>query len=375
MRNAYITFTDCITPLGQNVEETYSGILLHKTCICKNERGNLSASFSLSQQVSFFGGFFSFENPAASAMLRVILKRLINKYSVSLQDTKTLLVICSTKGDIEQLSKQHPTPLLDLSAKMKALFNAVNPPVILSNACISSLHGLIYAKRLVAAGLYNNVIVTGVDAETEFIRSGFTSLMATSNEPCRPFDAARNGINLGEAVTVALVGAEPQGRFPVKVAGGAVSNDANHIAGPSRDGSGLSRAIMGCMKNSEIDLKNKNAFFSPHGTATVYNDEMEAKAFFTAGLNHLPAIAYKGYFGHTLGASGLLELIVGLETMKSGVMPVSMGYQDHGVSQPMNFRTLSDGNGKNAPYQYYLKTGSGFGGCNAAVLLERVIIQ
>jgi 3-oxoacyl-[acyl-carrier-protein] synthase-1 len=371
VRNAYITFTDCITPLGINVEETFASILLHKSCISKNDRGTLSASFSLSQQVGFLGKSFSFENPAASMMLGVILKRFTNRYSVSLQDAKTLLVICSTKGDIEQLSTKHPTPLLDLSEKMKVLFNAVNPPVIISNACISSLHGIIYAKRLVASGIYNNVIVTGVDAVTEFIQTGFTSLMATSANPCRPFDAARNGITLGEAVSIALVEAEPKGIFPVKVAGGAVSNDANHITGPSRDGSGLYRAIVGCIKNSKVDLKNKNAFFSPHGTATIYNDEMEAKAFFAAGLSHLPAVAYKGYFGHTLGASGLLELVVGIETMKSGIMPVSLGYEEHGVSHPMNFRKLSDENGNQAQYHYYLKTGSGFGGCNAAVLIER----
>lgn len=373
MRNAYITFADCITPLGPNIEQVYAGILRYKTGINKNERGNLSASFSLSQQMNFFGKHFSFDNPAASTMLGVILKRLTDKYSVSLQDAKTLLVICSTKGDIEQLSEKHPTPLLDLGIKMKALFNLANSPVILSNACVSSLHGLIYAKRLVASGIYDSVIVAGVDAETEFIRKGFASLMAISNEPCRPFDAARNGITLGEAVALALVEPEPLGNFPVKIVGGAVSNDANHITGPSRDGSGLLRAIDGCLKHSGIELKYENAFFSPHGTATVYNDEMEAKAFYSAGLNHLPAIAYKGYFGHTLGAAGLLEVVVGLETMKSGIMPVSMGYEVLGVSHPMNFRKLSDGNGNNSPFQYYLKTGSGFGGCNAAVLLERVI--
>lgn len=371
MKEVYITSTDCITPLGASANEVFSRMLENKTGIRSNESGGYAAAFTVMQQEQIFGKIFSPQYPAASAMLETILDRLHQSGAVSLQHKNTLLVICSTKGDIEALSGRYTTPLLGLGIKMADRFRAANTPVIISNACISSLHGLIYARRLVASGAYDQVVVAGVDAETEFITSGFASLMATSSDPCRPFDERRNGITLGEAVAVAVVAPAPAGAAPVKIVGGAVANDANHITGPSRDGSGLFRAIDRCLKVAGTDLKNEAAFLSPHGTATVYNDEMESKAFFTAGLNGLPAVAYKGYFGHTLGAAGILEAVIGLETLHSGTLPVSTGYERDGVSHPMNFRKPADGPSRNNTFRYYLKTGSGFGGCNAAVLFEK----
>jgi 3-oxoacyl-[acyl-carrier-protein] synthase-1 len=106
---------------------------------------------------------------------------------------------------------------------------------------------------------------------------------------------------------------------------------------------------------------------SAHGTATVYNDEMESKAFASAGLLHAPVHSLKGYLGHTLGAAGILESVLLIESMRRGQTIVSAGFETSGVSQPVNVTTSSE----SVDIRHALKTGSGFGGCNAAVIWSR----
>src|SRR5690606_27009835 len=114
---------------------------------------------------------------------------------------------------------------------------------------------------------------------TQFILSGFQSFHAVSQEPCRPFDARRNGINLGEAAATVILSTDPpgDGRPVIKCTGGAITNDANHISGPSRTGEELAQAIGAAIAEAGID-KSEIDFISAHGTATIYNDDMESKA-------------------------------------------------------------------------------------------------
>jgi 3-oxoacyl-[acyl-carrier-protein] synthase-1 len=116
------------------------------------------------------------------------------------------------------------------------------------------------------------------------------------------------------------------------------------------------------VKSAEID------YISAHGTATPFNDEMEAIAFNRLALNNAPVNSYKGYYGHTLGASGLLETIIGLESMQHNRIYASLGYDVPGVSQPINVIAQN----KDAAINYWLKTASGFGGCNTAVVFKKI---
>jgi 3-oxoacyl-[acyl-carrier-protein] synthase-1 len=200
--------------------------------------------------------------------------------------------------------------------------------------------------------------------------SGFNSFKALSDEPCRPYDAARKGITLGEGCGTLLLTSDEnllnKNDKKIIVAGGSVSNDANHISGPSRTGEELALAVTNAIKEAKCGTAID--FISAHGTATVFNDEMESKAFSVAGLQNVPLNSMKGFFGHTLGAAGVIEAVVTLETMKRNVLLPSPGFQNSGVSEQLNIITQTEMREVNTS----LKTASGFGGCNAAVIFKSI---
>ena len=300
-------------------------------------------------------GIFSIKNALASCSSELDLSR-------------TLFVFTSTKGNIEWLGLQpDERNRLTTSARIIAKGAGIQTkPIVISHACVSGVTGLIYALHALQSGKYDTAIVTGADRLSRFVISGFASFQALADEPCRPFDAARKGINLGEAAATIILsitaGSEPLARL----CSGATSNDANHISGPSRTGEELAMAIRQSLAAADLN-PGDIAAISAHGTATVYNDEMESKAFALAGLLHAPAHSLKGYLGHTLGAAGVLESVLLVESMRRGQTIVSAGFESSGVSQPVNVTMRSE----SIDLPYALKTASGFGGCNAAVIWSK----
>jgi len=144
----------------------------------------------------------------------------------------------------------------------------------------------------------------------------------------------------------------------VSVGEGAVTNDANHISGPSRTGEGLYLAIRETLQgHDEVDM------ISAHGTATLYNDEMESLALKGAGLQNIPVHSLKGFLGHTLGAAGVLESALAVAAMKRNCQIPTLGYRDHGVTGNISVTTSPD----RTEINNLLKVASGFGGCNAAI--------
>jgi len=293
--------------------------------------------------------------------------------NINAKDKRTIMVVSSTKGNVSLMESQPVDEALKkrmslpVSAKLIAdYFQCSNTPVIISHACISGLVALITGMRLLQSGAYDNAIITGADIITKFILSGFQSFHAVSNEPCKPFDANRNGITLGEgAATIILSVNKPHGDAIV-LSGGSVSNDANHISGPSRTGEELYQAIEAAMKEAGID-KQQVDMISAHGTATIYNDEMESKAITLAGLQTVPLNSLKGFFGHTLGAAGLIETAVSVYSLKQNTMIGTPGFSTPGTSKMVNINAgLQTGE-----YHCCLKTASGFGGCNAAIVLQK----
>jgi 3-oxoacyl-[acyl-carrier-protein] synthase-1 len=121
----------------------------------------------------------------------------------------------------------------------------------------------------------------------------------------------------------------------IKVLGGSVSNDANHISGPSRTGEELAFAINSALKDAGKQASDID-FISAHGTATVFNDEMEANAITIAGLQNVPLNSLKGNYGHTLGAAGLIESIISIQSLKQGLVLPTYGYQENGVTNAVN---------------------------------------
>ncbi len=296
------------------------------------------------------------------------VKKALDSLDEVIDLSQTVFILCTTKGNIELLG-QVPDErlLLHRSAKIIAEDNSITTkPVVISHACVSGVIALQQGLRLLQAGRFRHAIVTGCDRFSRFVLNGFQSFQAISDEPCRPFDAARKGITLGEAAATIILSTQKNDNILGSLVGGATSNDANHISGPSRTGEELSAAIDRAIAEAGISAA-QIGMISAHGTATPYNDEMEAKAFEHSGLLNSPVHSFKGYIGHTLGAAGVLESAMVLESLRHQALIPSAGFEDLGVPKPINVtRKLQP-----ATIGYTLKTASGFGGCNAAIVWKK----
>jgi len=293
-----------------------------------------------------------------------------------LPDTRrTLLVISTTKGNIDLLESRYTAVfshtriyLWELARVVKNFFGFYNPPLIISNACISGVVAMMTAMRYLQNGDYDHAVVTGGDIASEFVISGFQSFQALSPSPCKPFDAERNGLSLGEGCGTIVLSTNPEltGILPIRVRGAATTNDANHISGPSRTGEELGFAIVQAMKQAEL-VPEQIDYISAHGTATIFNDEMESKALEWCRLTQVPVNSFKGYWGHTLGAAGILESVAAIWSLRNNVLYRSAGYTTCGVPAPLNI--ISEN--RISTLNTCIKTASGFGGCNAAILYHK----
>ena len=296
------------------------------------------------------------------------------KSKIDLENPKTIFIISTTKGNISLLENENDqwpyTQRISLhhSAKLVSeYFGNPNQPIVISNACISGVLALITGMRLIQSGLYDHAVIAGADLITKFILSGFFSFQAISEEPCKPFDKSRNGLTLGEAAGTIILSSQADKMQPkICIAGGATTNDANHISGPSRTGEELSVAINQTIAEAGISHELID-FISLHGTATLYNDEMEANALTLSNLQNTFANSLKGYFGHTLGAAGIIETVMSVHSMKNNLLIPTLGYQESDVSKQIKIIQNIQG----MPLNYCLKTASGFGGCNASLLLSK----
>src|SRR5690606_7758 len=305
-------------------------------------------------------------------MMLFSLKNVVDASKIPLNENVGL-IISTTKGNIDVLEKDSNFPesrayLSELGKTIQNFFGFKNEAIILSNACVSGVLAISGAKRFISEGKYDHVFITSGDLITKFILSGFNSFQALSAEPCKPFDKNRVGINLGEATVSVLVTSSEENlpKEAVEILGDSTCNDANHISGPSRTGEGLFRSVKAAMKEANI-TSNEIDYISAHGTATEFNDEMEAIAFNRLGMEKIPMNSLKGFFGHTLGASGLLETIVGMHSLEKNTLFISKGFDELGGSKKINIIK------KNTPKKLsiFLKTASGLGGCNTAVIFKK----
>ena len=292
----------------------------------------------------------------------------VQEAGIDASSARTGFVLSSTTGNIELLGipendfGRERIHLWHTAALLSGFFNNPNIPLTVTNACISGAAAQIAAFNMLEKGLYDHVVVTGVDMASDFIVAGFQSFKSLDPERCRPFDARRKGLNIGEAAATLVFGkADGKG---ISLIQGNVRNDANHISGPSRTGEGLYRAL--CHTLQDVPPRDIG-FISAHGTATPFNDQMEAIAFARAGLDHTPVFSLKAHFGHTMGAAGILESIISIMALEEGVVLPSMGYKEHGVEGELNVSTVTAHTDK----RFMVKTLSGFGGCNAALLYQK----
>lgn len=287
---------------------------------------------------------------------------------------KVLFIVSSTKGNVELLEdeqeqgSQTATYLWHSAQQIARHFGNPNTPIVVSNACISGCAAQLAAFNMLQySDQYEFVVVIGAEVLSKFIISGFQSFKALSPERCKPFDANRCGLNLGEAAAAIVYARtdkpEELAAGTVIMEAGAVSNDANHISGPSRTGEGLLRAIRKVTENFDT---SRIAFINAHGTATLYNDDMESVAINRAGLQNCPVNSLKGYYGHTLGAAGVMEVILSSIALQKHRILRSMGSETPGTASPINVCLQNS----NTDGDAFMKLISGFGGSNAALLFS-----
>lgn len=378
-KEVYITDYNCVTPLGFDVSSNWnallegkSGIGLHK--IIENQEPFYASMIDSDGLENEFNKFF---NKAQSdnftrleKMFLLSLKPLVEKHQIS---ERTAFILSTTKGNISLLKNQTSLPegvfLSNLAQKIADFFGFKTQPIVVSNACVSGVMAIAIAKNMIQAGKYKDAFVIAGDEISEFVISGFNSFQAIGTGICKPYDKNRDGINLGEATAAVYITSEPKNNeiFSFKVLGDSAINDANHISGPSRTGDGLFASIRNAMAEANI-IAEKIDFISAHGTATIYNDEMEAIAFNRMELQHVPLNSMKAYYGHSLGAAGLLESIISMESALHNTLIPSKNFEVTGTYQPLNIIKEN----QPAEIKYILKTASGFGGCNAAIVLEKV---
>lgn len=376
-KNVYITETNCITPLGFDVESNWSAMLDGQTGIQSFQNDLLpgipfNASVINTNKIN--ASFEKFEQNTnftrLEKMIILALQPMISKHTIT---PKTVFILSTTKGNITALENENNTiqsaQLSHLAKKIAHYFDFSSEPIVVSNACVSGILAVAVAKRMIQTGLYDDAFIVAGDEVSEFVLSGFNSFQAMSESPCKPYDKDRNGVSLGEATAAVYVTSDESkvNSKSVKVIGDGSINDANHISGPSRTGEGLFRSIQSAMQEAQISA-NKIDYISAHGTATMYNDEMEAIAFNRLHLENVSVNSLKGFFGHTLGASGLLETVLAIESANRNQLMTSKGFDELGVTQSINIITEN----KEKQVTCFLKTASGFGGCNTAVLFEKI---
>ncbi|WP_353148391.1 beta-ketoacyl synthase N-terminal-like domain-containing protein [Chryseobacterium sp.] len=374
-KDIYITDYNCVTPLGFNVNTNWNALLDGKSGVTLHQIIDHQESFYASMidseklEEEFNKNFDQHSFTRLEKMLLLSLLPLIKNHSIT---EKTAFILSTTKGNISLLKDQPELPegvyLSNLARKIADFFGFKTKPIVVSNACVSGVMAIAVAKNMIQTGKYSNAFVIAADEISEFVISGFNSFQAIGTEPCRPYDKNRTGINIGEAAAAVYITSDPSEheKFKFKVLGDSAVNDANHISGPSRTGDGLYASIKNAMTEANVSSEQIH-FISAHGTATLYNDEMEAIAFNRMELQHVPLNSMKGFYGHCLGASGLLESIISMESALHNTLIPSKNFREMGVSQPLNIIQKN----QSANIRYILKTASGFGGCNAAIVLEK----
>lgn len=373
MTDVFISADSLITPFGIGSQLAFDEIKSGKTAIQKHPNSDFSSNELYAAIIEEKDEWFSHLNLDDSytrleKLIILCLKNLFESNQLKISD-KTLIVLSSTKGNISVLDNPNQNfpreraYLTSLTQKIESYFQIPNPIQIVSNACISGSLAIEYAKRWIQLGVYEDAIVIGADEVSKFIVSGFESFQAVSSTFCKPFDADRTGINLGEAIGAVYLTKSPT-ENSVKILGSGNYNDANHISGPSRTGEGLYRSIQKAMEDSRVEID----YISAHGTATLYNDEMESIAYQRSGLLEVPTNSLKGYFGHTLGTSGILETIMGIHSLRTNTLIKSHGFDSQGTSEPVNIIQEN----KTQEIKAFLKTAAGFGGSNIATIFQKL---
>jgi len=363
------------SPLGwttsQNMQALYqetSGLTFHYS-----DRLNLKHHSAIIKSSELNALWVQYDNGTSYTKLEQLsihsISDALGQTQLDIAQKDVLFVFATVKGNIELLDRRKETAvpfsrryLFDTALAVSEYFKNPNPPIVISNACISGVLAIITGKRILESQSYKHVVVVGCDVISDFTLSGFNALKAMSLEMCKPFDKDRKGINLGEACGTIILSSELNGT-DISLKGGSVSNDANHMSGPSRTGEGMYQVINNSIKDIDLPID----YISAHGTGTLFNDDMESIAISRHNLTETPTNSLKGYWGHTLGAAGIIESIATYHSILDKKLILSKGCEEKGTVQEINIIQETTSKSINCA----LKIAAGFGGCNASIIFKK----
>ncbi|HTA94530.1 MAG TPA: beta-ketoacyl-[acyl-carrier-protein] synthase family protein [Verrucomicrobiae bacterium] len=377
--NVAIAGYGAITAVGCGTDKLLAALRANVSGLCASEKFN-SPRF----QSSIVGAAprdFDDENPAwflateALKEARESSRKILEKISAE----RIGLVLATTKVNVEALERTSENrPCSELARRhlqgnfladdLASEFGARGPIQCISTACVSGLIAIQQGAKIIRRGEADAVFVVGVDCLSEFVVAGFTALKAIDPNGCRPFDKDRCGLSPGEAgAAIVLVRENFAPDSSIKIRGWGGSNDANHLTGPSRDGSGLAQAIRAALNSAKLSPSEID-YVNAHGTGTSYNDAMESLALKTIFGDACPPFSgLKGMLGHTLGAAGVAETIACVLAMKENFLPgtprlhvAAEGVPASIVREPRFGVRLKN----------VLKLNTGFGGTNGALILS-----
>ncbi|HBA83338.1 MAG TPA: hypothetical protein DCZ95_04505 [Verrucomicrobia bacterium] len=371
--NVVVADYDIFTAYGHGVECCWKGLISGKTAVSETERlknrkpGSWFAATS--DELSY-----AHDASLAAQMLERLLPPLHGRLPPD-----TLVLLATTAGEIDLLEKsllkekpsrpQAPASLLDAVTRWVGL---ERPGHLISCACASSSMAMTLAAHLISLGRESSVLVAACDAVTEFVMAGFGTMSALAPSPARPFHKDRDGLNLGDgAGWLWLLREDFAQEHAIKakayLTGWSAQGDYYHMTAPDPEGCGLSRAMdlsldMAGLRPTQVDA------ICAHGTGTRYNDDMEMHAFERVlGRHACPVFSVKGGIGHTLGAAGLVEAALAIESLRRQQVPPSIGADE--VEPLGGGRISSKGHDLSNP-RIALSTNSGFGGVNTSLVVE-----
>lgn len=368
MKRVSVVHTSVVSGLGSSLDETWNRLMAGESAIAPVSR------FSTERYLCSVASSVEALQGGEENRMEALLDLLFADFSEVPADCRLLLA--TTKGNIDLLERARrsgekapegilPEGVLRLIARR---FGLRDTGININAACASSTIALARGAALIASGRADAVLVCCVDLLSEFVLSGFSALQGVSPKPSRPFDRDRDGLTLGEGGAALLLMSEERAVREGRPSCGTIlgwggANDANHITAPARDGCGLIEAVSRAL---EVAGRPVVGGISAHGTGTVYNDLMELTAFRALfGEHSIPIHSVKGAIGHTLGAAGGIETALGLRSLAEGIIPPTVGFTNPETGAQGCVRSEA------APMtgDVLLKTNSGFGGVNGALLL------
>lgn len=364
---AYINYFDSISCAGKDSSELFESI-------CNKKDTIFIDSTYVKEKVVAIGKISKNED-----LKDILLKRCEKLLEQSKLEnfSKTLLVVGSSVGGMNETEKiffqnkdykkinykKHPIDAIAYDLKEKFSFY---DDVSFSTACTSSANALGYAKEVISKGIYENVLVIGIDTLSYTTVCGFSALSVLSSKPCTPFDKNREGMNVSEGFGILLLQNQKK-ENSIELCGVGYSSDAHHMTQPHPDGLGAKRAMENALKDSNLTI-NDITYINAHGTGTNANDFSELNGINSLFIDKKPKVSStKSITGHTLGAAGAIEAIISCMVLQKQIIPSNKGLDEieiEGINYSME--TIS------TEVNYVLSNSFAFGGNNTSLIFGLV---